>query len=64
MAEIFRSSRTGSFSNTSLMRPFPWGLSPNPLPAICFIEIRPIWFFQQTSSALLSGESFSSHGRY
>ena len=33
-------------------------------PATCFIEIRPIPFLWQASSALLSGESLSSQGVY
>ena len=43
---------------------FPLGLSPRKWPAICFIEIRPIPFFQQASIALFSGDSLSSQGVY
>ena len=49
---------------TTSSRMFPLGLSPKNWPAICFIEIRPIPFFQQASSALFSGASLSSQGVY
>ena len=59
----FRSASIGTRRTTS-SRMFPLGLSPRNWPAICFIEIRPIPFFRQASSALFSGESLSSQGVY
>ena len=42
----------------------PSSLCPYPYSNTVFIEIKPIPFFQQVSSALLSGESLSSQGLY